>query len=140
MEAVMDKKAVADIVTHFNALSSVVPLHPIRTSADYAQATKAMNRLLDVGAADEHHPLADLVATRCELIGDYDNKHYQIGEVLPPDMLRSLMTQHHLTQSDFPEIGSQGVVSEILSGRRTLNARQIRALADRFGVSPAAFL
>jgi HTH-type transcriptional regulator/antitoxin HigA len=28
------------------------------------------------------------------------------------------MDEHELTQSDLPEIGSQGVVSEILSGKR----------------------
>jgi HTH-type transcriptional regulator/antitoxin HigA len=39
-----------------------------------------------------------------------------------------------------PEIGSQGVVSEILGGKRELNARQMRALSGRFGVGPAAFL
>jgi len=35
---------------------------------------------------------------------------------------------------------SQGVVSEILSGKRELNARQITHLAARFGVSPALFM
>ena len=34
----------------------------------------------------------------------------------------------------------QGVVSELLSGSLELNLRQIRALAARFGVAPAAFL
>ena len=47
--------------------------------------------------------------------------------------------RHDLTQSDLPEVGSQGVVSEILGGKRTLNVRQIRALSGRFGVSPAVF-
>jgi HTH-type transcriptional regulator/antitoxin HigA len=50
------------------------------------------------------------------------------------------MEQHGLRQADLPEIGSQGVVSEILSGRRELNLRQIRALSERFGVSPATFI
>lgn len=35
---------------------------------------------------------------------------------------------------------SQGVVSEILSGKRDLNVRQITQLAARFGVSPAVFM
>jgi transcriptional regulator with XRE-family HTH domain len=35
---------------------------------------------------------------------------------------------------------SQGVVSEILSGKRDLNVRQITQLAARFGVSPALFI
>jgi HTH-type transcriptional regulator/antitoxin HigA len=50
------------------------------------------------------------------------------------------MTQHGLRQGDLPEIGSQGVVSEILTGKRDLNVRQIRALSARFGVSIATFL
>jgi len=35
---------------------------------------------------------------------------------------------------------SQGIVSEILSGTRDLNVRQITQLAARFGVSPALFM
>jgi len=56
------------------------------------------------------------------------------------EMLRFLMEEHGLAQSDLPEIGSQGVVSEILNGKRELNVRQIRALARRFKVSPAVFV
>ena len=56
------------------------------------------------------------------------------------DMLRFLMDEHALTQSDLPEVGSQGVVSEILNAKRELNVRQIRALAKRFHVSPAVFV
>ena len=50
------------------------------------------------------------------------------------------MAEHDLRQADLPEVGSQGVVSEILSGKRELNVRQIRALAGRFGVSAAVFV
>jgi HTH-type transcriptional regulator/antitoxin HigA len=37
------------------------------------------------------------------------------------------------------EIGSQGVVSEVLAGRRHLNVRQIPALAARFGLIPGRY-
>lgn len=47
------------------------------------------------------------------------------------------MDEHGLTQSDLTEVGSQGVVSDIVRGQRELNVRQIRALSERFGVSPA---
>jgi HTH-type transcriptional regulator/antitoxin HigA len=50
------------------------------------------------------------------------------------------MDEHALTQSDLPEVGSQGVVSEILSGKRSMNVRQAKALAARFNVSPAVFI
>lgn len=50
------------------------------------------------------------------------------------------MEENHMTQKDLPEVGSQGIVSEILSGKRALNLRQIRLLSRRFGISPAVFV
>jgi len=50
------------------------------------------------------------------------------------------MEQHELTQTDLAEVASQGVMSEILNGKRELNVRQIKALAERFNVPPAVFL
>lgn len=47
---------------------------------------------------------------------------------------------HGLHQTDLPEIGGQGVVSELLNGRRELNLRQIKALAARFKISPETFI
>ena len=50
------------------------------------------------------------------------------------------MEEHGLHQADFPEIASQGVMSEILNGKRQLNVRQIKALSKRFNVDPATFI
>ena len=83
-------------------------------------------------------PLADLAATLGELIGDYEDRHVPRPDVSGAGMLRFLMDQHGLKQADLREIGSQGVVSEILNGKRDLNARQIKALAARFKTHPAA--
>ena len=140
MEAVMDRTVIAEITSHFQALSSVVPLHPIRTGVDYEKAVTALNRLLDAGAANEQHPLADLVNTLGTLIGEYEDVHYPAQEVSPLAMLRFLMDENSLTQSDLPEVGSQGVVSEILNGKRELNVRQIKALSARFHVPPSVFV
>jgi len=48
--------------------------------------------------------------------------------------------EHGLKQSDLPEIGSQGVVSEIISGKRQLNVCQLKLLGERFKVSPVVFV
>jgi antitoxin component HigA of HigAB toxin-antitoxin module len=82
---------------------------------------------------DELDVLADLVEA-------YENRHHSIGPVSGLQALKHLMQANDLTQSDLPEIGSQGVVSEILTGKRDLNVRHIRALAKRFGVSTAVFV
>ena len=54
-------------------------------------------------------------------------------------MLRFLMHQRGLSQSDLPEIGSQGAVSEIPGGKRELNVRQIKRLSERL-VGPQVFV
>ena len=82
--------------------------------------------------------LLEIVAT---LIEQYESKSTLIENAEPRAVLSYLMEQHELTQTDLrAEIGSQGVVSEILSGKREINARQAKALAERFGVSAAVFL
>jgi HTH-type transcriptional regulator/antitoxin HigA len=49
------------------------------------------------------------------------------------------MMEHGLKQSDLPEVGNQSVVSQILSGARELNVRQINSLAKRFKVPAGVF-
>jgi len=66
-------------------------------------------------------------------------EHLQKGSGI--DALKFLMEQHGLDQSDLKnEIGSQGVVSEILKGKRQLNISHIKKLAERFHVTPATFI
>ena len=129
-----------DVIKNYTELCAQVPLRPIRSRKDYDRAVTALNDLLDAGVADEKHPLSDLLATLGELIGDYEDAVMEPANEPPAEILRFLMKQHGLTQKDLPEVGSQGVVSEILGGRRFLNVRQIRVLAQRFGVSPAVFV
>jgi HTH-type transcriptional regulator/antitoxin HigA len=136
----IDSRAAAQLAHHFNAIQKHVPLHPVRNAAEYDVAVESLNALLDAGAAAENHPLADLAATLGGLIADWDEVHFPAHGVGAQDVLQHLMEAHGLKQGDLPEIGSQGVVSEIMSGHRELNLRQVRALAQRFGVSPVLFI
>ncbi len=69
----------------------------------------------------------------------FNNEHYAFSEGGPIGALKYLMVEHGLTQNDLPEIGTQGVVSVILSGNRSLNIRQVRSLSERFSLSPGTF-
>jgi len=51
----------------------------------------------------------------------YEADHVKIPDVPGREVLKYLMKEHGLSQTDLPEIGSQGVVSEILRGKRELN-------------------
>ena len=122
---------------HWAAVRSILA---IRSEADYDRAVLALNELLDEVGADDQHPLHDLLDTLGTVITAYEAEHLKLPDVRGSEVLAHLMAEHDLRQADLPEVGSQGVVSEILSGKRELNVRQIRALAERFGVSTAVFV
>ena len=121
---------------------STAPLLTVPSNDDDLERLQAvLDRLLEEIGDDEDHPLMPWLDAIGERIQAYEAEHYPMPEAASPiELLRHLMNVHGLRQSDLPELGSQGVVSEILSGKRTLNARQCRALADRFGVSAESFL
>lgn len=120
--------------------TSIAPLLTIRNEREYNAAVKRMNELLDEIGTNEKHPLYSLLDTLGTLVHAYEEEHVPMPESTGVDVLRFLMDEQGLTQSDLPEIGSQGVVSEILNGKRELNVRQIRALANKFKISTAAFV
>jgi HTH-type transcriptional regulator/antitoxin HigA len=126
-----------ELQQHWTAIS---PLLSLRNEQEYDRAVEYLNRLLDEVGTNEQHPLYTLLDTLGTLIHAYEEEHHPIPACSGVDVLRFLIDEHDLTQSDLPEIGSQGVVSEVLRGKRELNIRQIRALAKRFQVSPAVFI
>lgn len=126
-----------ELQVHWN---HIAPLLTIRNEREYNGAVKRLNELLDEIGNDEKHPLYSLLDTLGTIIHVYEEEHYPIPESTGVDVLRFLMEEHGLSQSDLPEVGSQGVVSEILNGKRELNVRQIRSLAEKFKVSSAVFV
>lgn len=128
-----------DIQAHCAALCAALPLAGIRNEKEYGQAVDQLDSLLDAGGADEKHPLALAVHQLGEAIAAYEARRHPLPELPANEMLRYLMEQHQLRQTDLPDIGSQGVVSELLAGKRALNARQIGLLAKRFGVPEGVF-
>ncbi len=50
------------------------------------------------------------------------------------------MEEHDLTSADLPEIGGPDVVERYLADKEELSIGQVRAIANRFRVSPAAFI
>ena len=115
-------------------------ISPIRDEGHYARMTKILECLLDEAGSDESHPIMGLVDIVADLIDDYESEYQPLPQTNGVDALKFFMEQHKLKQADLCEIGSQGVVSEILTGKRELNLRQVRALSERFGVSADTFL
>jgi len=129
-------------------LEKVAPIWPQMSSIlsvphdqkSYDHLVSVLDSLIDEVGEDETHQLSSLMEVIGNLLESYENPQGYIEDSSPIAVLKELMSQHGLTQKDLGEIGSQGVVSEILNGKRELNVRQVRALAGRFGVSPAVFI
>lgn len=137
MNAPIDVKQLLPVWEQFRAATDI---GPIRDDAHYARMTEMLEALLDETQGNEAHPAMGLVNIVGDLIEDYEADHHPLPETTGVQALKFLMEQHDLKQTDLSEIGSQGVVSEILSGKRELNIRQVRALSERFGVSAATFV
>jgi HTH-type transcriptional regulator/antitoxin HigA len=96
---------------------------------------------LVLGTEDSpQNPYRRLMLLLGESIHRYEQTHFPMEESSPVEIVRFLMEEHGLTQSDLPEIGNQAKVSEILSGKRSLNVRQVKALSERFNISPALLI
>ena len=107
---------------------------------EYLELVKTLDSLVDEVGNNERHKLAPVMETIGNLIENYESREYQIKEASPVDALKYLMQEHGLKQSELKEIGSQGVVSEVLSGKRSLNLEQIKKVSNRFHVSPLVFI
>lgn len=115
------------------------PLTHIKREGHLEAAQGMIDRLLqtelDAGAQEYLDALTDLVET-------YEHEHEVWADASEADVLRELMRANDLTQQKLAkEVGiSQSTISAVLNGTRTLTKAQVLVLADRFHVSPAAFL
>ena len=129
------------VQTAWLGLNKLVPLGQITCEKEYKRRVQVMDELLDrIGTNETHHlmPLLDLVTKEVE---NYENKNHTLPDATPAAVLAYLMEEHNLKQTDLAEeLWGQSIVSAILNGKRQLNTRQVKALATRFNVSPAAFL
>jgi HTH-type transcriptional regulator / antitoxin HigA len=71
------------------------------------------------------------------LIEDYKTEHYPMDDVSPHELLQHLMETNDTRQADLVGlIGSRGIVSEVVNGKRAISKAQAKALGEFFSVSP----
>lgn len=113
------------------------------SECDYREALALVDYLIE---NDDENPLIDFLACK---IADYEDNSERFAELnkavaeMPVGvaLLRTLIDQHKLSYADLKEeIGSKSLVSQILSGQRSLTIAHIKALSARFGVKPEWFL
>lgn len=75
------------------------------------------------------------------LIDQFEKDNYPINEGSPLDVLKHLMEENHIKQEKLVGIiGSRGVVSEVLNGKRSISKNQAKSLAQFFNVDVSLFL
>lgn len=135
----IDINAVTAAWTTLN--ESLGELHAVRSDEELTRYVDVLDYLLDVTRGNDEHPLVSLVDLLSDLVEAYETRSLGESDAPPADVLRLLMEANSLTQADLAqEFGGQPVVSAVLNGHRTINARQAGALAARFGVSAAVFI
>ena len=106
----------------------------IHTDAEHHEALAALNRLMDIDL-ESGTPEADDLQLLALVIEAYEKERWPIGLPDAVDAIRFRMDQQGLTQRDMePYIGSRASVSAVLSGKRPLSLRMIRALHEGLGI------
>ncbi len=135
----MNVKSYEDkIIQELLKVSSLI--HIPQNDEEYKKMANILFNLARKVGENKDHPLFPALELLTLSIEHYDNEHFQIAESSGVSMLKYFMEEFDLKQKDFQsELGSQGVVSEILHGKRKLNRNQIEKLSERFLVTPAVF-
>jgi HTH-type transcriptional regulator/antitoxin HigA len=131
---------------HSFAQTAAPYLH-INDEQHYEEALELIESFLEEAEDSYNAPLNGVIELLSRAIESYENKDEELAVfqqrsmAQPSDlaMLRLLMDQHNLGTADLPEIGSKSMVSRVLSGERSLNKNHIKALSDRFHISPSLF-
>jgi HTH-type transcriptional regulator / antitoxin HigA len=75
------------------------------------------------------------------LIEKFEDENYPIPVTSPLEILKHLMEARDLIQENLVGvIGSRGVVSEVMNGKRSISKAQAKALGEFFSVEPSLFI
>jgi HTH-type transcriptional regulator / antitoxin HigA len=147
MTTTIDKKKYLDLMDTADISPKV-----IETEDEYdrflAVAEKLMHKRLEAcappmsgGRTAEETALLMLVV---KLIEDYESFHHNLddwGKSTPNELLRHIMATSGTRNVDLIGIiGSSGVVSEVVNGKRNITLAQAKSLGEFFKISPALFI
>lgn len=86
----------------------------------------------------EERALAELLTT---LIEKYEQENYALRKASPVEMIQFLMEQRGLSAKDLTTVlGSRGVTSDVIHGKRNIGPATAVKLGQFFGVAPQFFI
>ncbi len=125
-------------IIYSTLLAEVTPT-AIETEAEYDRILAIVERLtFNKNRTVEETELHRLLVV---LIEAYETDRYPMPRSTPDEILRHIMEVSGTRQADLVgTVGSSGVVSEIVNGKRSISKAQAKILGDRFNVSPSLFI
>jgi HTH-type transcriptional regulator / antitoxin HigA len=129
-----------DLDREYAQLLAVMQPKVIESEAENEVYLAEVSKLMQIG--ENLSPAQEkLLRLLVALIEIFEDQQYQLKSATPLEILRELMGDRSLKQKDLlPVFGSQGIASEVLSGKRSISKAQAKALGDFFRVSPTLFL
>jgi HTH-type transcriptional regulator/antitoxin HigA len=126
-----------DGATYSKLLAEIAP-RAIETQEEYDRLLAVAERLTFAkNLTPEERALYKLLVTLIEV---YETENYPI-ESEPHEILQHIMESSGTRQADLVGIiGSSGVVSEVVNGKRAISKAQAKALGDYFKISPSLFI
>lgn len=127
-----------DTTAYSNLLSQYIP-QAIETEEEYDRILKIAEQLTFApNRTPEEKVLHKLLVT---LIEAYEAENYPMDESAPSEILKHLMESSGTSQADLVGVvGSSGVVSEIVNGKRSISKAQAKVLGNFFKVSSSLFI
>ncbi|MBC6416652.1 MAG: transcriptional regulator [Rhodospirillales bacterium] len=112
-------------------------IRPLHAEGDYAGALARVEALMDTDRSQAEDDELEVLAG---LVEAYEDRHFPMDAPDPIAAIEFRMQQLAMTRSDLaPIFGSQAKASEVLSGKRDLTLKTIRALHAQLGI-PAEVL
>jgi HTH-type transcriptional regulator / antitoxin HigA len=126
-----------DQATYADLLAETVP-QVIETENEYERALAAAEQLTFSKRTAEQTALYRLLVM---LVEAYEAEHYALEESAPHEILQHLMEASGTRQADLVGmIGTSGVVSEVVNGKRSISKTQAKLLGQYFKISPSLFI
>ena len=124
--------------TYSNLLAEIAPM-AIETEEEYDRLLAVAERLTFAkNRTPEERALYKLLVTLIEV---YETENYPMDKSEPHEILQHIMESSGTRQADLVGIiGSSGVVSEVVNGKRAISKAQAKALGDYFKISPSLFI
>jgi HTH-type transcriptional regulator/antitoxin HigA len=128
-----------DVLSDYLALVAAHPLIAIQTDGQLDEAIAVIDDLLDKGElSDGEEQYLDALSV---LIEAYESEHIPFPEISGVEVLRHIMAENDLRQSDLLDVfETRSVASEVMNGKRSLTLNHVRRLSERFRLPPEVFL